>query len=138
MESVFEGINWLAVLACVAAGQVLLTVWFVVLFGEPWARAYGGEGMTKAQHTKEVPGYTYAVGAVCVLVLTLVVAVLQAGLGVQSIGGALKLAGFLALVFLAMALPGYAFLKRWNAFFLAAGSQVVVLVAVSIILAVWR
>lgn len=139
MESAFAAINWLAILACVVAGQVVLTLWFVVLFGEPWAKAYGGEGMTKAQHTKEVPGYTYAIGAACVFLLSVGVSVLHTTLGVADLGSALKLALFLAVAFfVAMAMPAYAFLRRWSAFFIGAGSQIVLICVVSTILALWK
>lgn len=134
----FGAVNWLAVLACVVVGQILLTIWFIPLFGEAWAKAYGGPNMTREQHTAEVPGYTYAIGAGCVFVLSVGVSLLQAGLGVSTVGGALQLALFLSVfVFVAMAMPGYAFLRRWNAFFIGAGSQVVLIVAVSLILAMF-
>ena len=132
-------VNWLAILACVVVGQILLTIWFVPLFGDAWAKAYGGEGMTRQQHTAEVPPYTYAIGAGCVFLLSVGVALLQSALGVEDVGGALQLALFLSvMVFGAMAMPAYAFLKRWNAFWLGAGSQLVVILTVSTILALWR
>ena len=139
MELSFSEINWLAILACVVAGQVLLTIWFVPLFGEAWAKAYGGEGMTREQHTKEVPPYTYAIGAACVFLLSVGLSVLQTALGATDVASALQLAAFLSVaVFVAMAMPAYAFLRRWNAFFLGAGSQLVVIFVNSIILALWR
>lgn len=132
-------INWLAILACIVTGQILLSIWFIPLFGEAWAKEYGGEGTTRQQHTAEVPPYTYLIGAVCVMLLSIAVSVLQTALGVENIGGALQLAFFLAtMVFIAMAMPAYAFLRRWTAFLLGAGSQVVVIFAVSIILVLWR
>ncbi len=138
MDFAFGEINWLAVLACVVAGQVLLTIWFVALFAAPWAKAYGGEGMTKQQHTKEVPPWTYGVGAACVLALSIGISLLQAGLGVDGVGDALTLACFVSVgLFVPMALPAYAFLKKWDAFVIGAGSQVALVFAVSAILAVW-
>jgi hypothetical protein len=53
MESELSNLNWIAVLVSIVLGQIVSTVWFVVLFGEPWAQAYGAE--SKLQHTKEVP-----------------------------------------------------------------------------------
>ncbi|MFT5679399.1 MAG: hypothetical protein ACI8RZ_000303 [Myxococcota bacterium] len=138
VEFTLEHVNWLAILACVVAGQILLTVWFVVVFADPWAKAYGGEGMTRAEHTKAVPGYTYAIGAVCVFVLSLGLSLLQGALGVEGVGEALQLAGFLSVViFVAMAMPAYAFLRRWRAFAIGAGSQLALIVVVSSILALW-
>lgn len=139
MNLPFDEINWLAILACVVAGQIVLTIWFVALFGEPWARAYGGSAMTKSQHTKEIPGYTYAIGALCVLALSLGISLLQAALEVADVGGALTLALLLGVtIFGAMAMPAYAFLKRWSAFWIGAGSQLVLICIVSIILALWQ
>jgi len=138
MDLDFGQLNWLAILACVVAGQIVLTLWFVVLFGEPWAKAYGGGAMTKAQHTKEVPPYTYGIGAACVFLLSVGVSVLQTALGVDGVGGALQLACFLSVaVFVAMAMPAYAFLRRWNAWAIGAGSQIVLIFVVSTILAMW-
>ena len=53
MEINLGAVNWLAIFACVVVGQVFLTVWFVPLFGEPWAKAYGAAD--KKQHAKEIP-----------------------------------------------------------------------------------
>ncbi|TPV92563.1 MAG: DUF1761 family protein [Myxococcales bacterium FL481] len=128
-------INWLAVLACVVTGQLLLTVWFAVIFAVPWARAYGGPTMTKAQHTKEVPGYTYAIGAACVAALAVALSLLRTALDVSGIGPSLALGLLVGLgVFVPMALPAYAFLRRWNAFALGAGSQLALVLALSVVL----
>ena len=129
----YGDINWIAILACVIAGQVFLTLWFAVLFGEPWAKAYGAAD--KAQHTKEIPGYTYGIGALCVLLVSLGLAVLQKALVTTTLGGAIGLGVFVAIHFcIATAVPGYAFLRRWSACALAVGSQVVLIVLLSVIL----
>lgn len=133
----FGNLNWLAILLSIVIGQVFLTVWFAVLFAEPWARAYGAAD--KAAHTKDIPGYTYGVGLACMIALTLGLALLQNSLGVQSLGAGLSSGFVVALCFcLATALPGYAFLGKWNAAAIAIGSQFVVILILSSILAVWR
>lgn len=132
----FANLNWLAILACVVAGQIILTIWFVVLFAEPWAKAYGATS-TK-EHTAAVPPWTYGIGAFCVLVLSVGLSTLQRAVGVSGIGEALGLGVFVAICLsAATALPGYAFLKHWPAFLMAQGSQIVVILAASIILALW-
>ncbi|MEO0602826.1 MAG: DUF1761 domain-containing protein [Myxococcota bacterium] len=132
-------VNWLAVLACVVVGQIVLTIWFVPVFGEAWAREYGGDGTTRQQHTAEVPPYTYAIGAGCVFALSVGLSVLHDALGIDSVGGALQLAAFLSVtVFVAMAMPAYAFLRRWNAFLLGAGSQLLLITVLSVILGLWQ
>jgi len=127
-------LNWLAILVGVVAGQVVSTVWFVVLFGEPWAREYGAPN--KQQHTKEVPGYTYGVGALCTAALTISLALLQAALGITTVGGALGLAALVSVGFcIATIVPGQAFLKRWRVAALTFGSQTAMIFAISIVLA---
>ncbi len=137
MDMNFESLNWLAILLCVVVGQVYLTVWFVVVFGEPWAKAYGAAD--KKQHTAEVPTYTYAIGLACVALLSLGLAVLQATLKVQSVGDGLMSGLFVAVHFcIATAMPGYAFLRKWSAFFIAIGSQTSLILILSVILSAWR
>lgn len=135
MELDFSALNWVAILVAVIAGQVVSTVWFVVLFGDPWARAYGAKD--KKQHTSEVPGYTYAVGLLCTAALVLTIALLQAALSVSDVGAALKLGVVLALgLCIATLVPGQAFLRRWSVAALAGGSQVAMILVISVILVV--
>ena len=136
MELTLSGINWFAVLASIAAGQVISTVWFVVLFGEPWAREYGAAD--KKQHTAEVPGYTYAVQALCTVALVLPLAMMQQWLSVGSLTDALKLGFLVAVGFcIATSVPGQAFLKRWRVAAIALGCQATMTIAISLILGVW-
>lgn len=139
MNLSLASINWLAILACVVAGQVVLTVWFVALFAKPWAVAYGGAGTTPKAHTQAVPGYTYAIGALCVAALSIGLSILHGALGVISVSAALQLGALLALtIFVAMAMPAYAFLRRWSAWFISAGSQIVLICVISIILVLFQ
>lgn len=131
------GFAWLPILAAVVAGQIVSTVWFVVLFGDAWAKEYGVA--TKAEHTRQIPPYTYAVGLVCTASVTMGLAWLQARLDVASVGDALALGGLVAVAFAAAgALPGYAFLKRWKAFAYAQGCQAVMILAISAVLGLFR
>lgn len=137
MDLDLSEINWWAVLASIVAGQVISTIWFVVLFGDPWAKEYGAE--SKQQHTKEVPPYTYGVQVLCTVALVLSLAVLQGWLGVTSIGEALGLGAFVSVGFcVATGLPGQAFLKRWRVAAIAYGSQVAMILGISLILGAWR
>ena len=133
----FASVNLLAVGASFVAAQVFLTLFFTVLFGKPWAKAYG-PGKTPAEHTQEVPKYTYGIGAACTLGLTLCLALLHAAVGVSGVGEALVLGLLLAAgLVLGTMTPGYAFLKRWAAYRLAAASQVAAILLVSTILGAW-
>ena len=130
-------LNWLAVGTCLVLGQVFLSVWFIVIFGTPWAREYGVQ--TKKEHTQAIPGYTYAVQAFCTLCLILGIAIMQSMLGIESFkDGALFGLFVVVLYSLATALPGYIFLKRMNAFLMAMGSQAILILILSVILAVWK
>lgn len=132
----FSG-NWMAIIACIIVGQIFLTVWFLVLFGDPWARAYGVAD--KAAHAKEIPGYTYGIGLACMILLVLGLSAVQRGLGVAGFGAGLGFGLAVAVHFaIATALPGYAFLKRWSAGILAIGSQTALIILLSVILAVWQ
>ncbi len=136
MEMNFSTVNWFAILACVIIGQIFLTIWFVVIFGTPWAKEYGVEN--KQQHAKEIPGYTYAVQIFSTALLIIGIALLQNTLEIDSVDDGLLLGICIAIFFaITTALPGYAFLKRWNAFLMAMGSQIILILIVSIILAVW-
>ncbi len=129
-----EQLNVVTLLVCIAIGQVFLTIWFVPLFGKPWARAYGVDD--PKEHTKAVPAYTYAIGAGCVLLLSVGLSLLQAWLRVETVGEALLIGLFVAIHFsIATALPGYAFLRRWRAFFLAIGSQTSLILILSAVIA---
>ena len=136
MDLHFDQLNVFAVVASVVAGQVLSTLWFTVLFGDAWAREYGVE--SRQEHTKQVPGYTYGVQLACTVALTLSLALLQAALGVDSLGQAMGLGAVVALGFcVATGLPGQAFLKRWRAAGIALGSQVMMILVISGVLGAW-
>lgn len=133
----FSAINWMAVLVSVVAAQVVSTVWFVVLFGEPWAKEYGAKD--KKEHTKAVPPYTYAVQLACTVVLVLSLAILQQVAGVNSLGSALATGLFVIVGFsISTGLPGQAFLKRWRVAAIAYGSQAAMILVISLVLGLWR
>ena len=137
MDLDFSSLNWIAIVACLVFGQVFLSVWFIVLFGTPWAREYGVQD--KKQHTKEIPGYTYGVQAFCTLLLVIGLAIMQSVLGIHTLKAGLLFGLFVAVFYaLATALPGYIFLKRMKAFLLAMGSQAVLILVISTILAIWK
>ena len=129
----FADLNWVAILVCVIVGQVLLTLWFTVIFGDPWAKAYGAA--SRAEHTKAVPPWTYGIGLAGVILVTVGTALLQAVLGVTGLGGGLGLGLFLAVfIVVAAIVPGYAFLRKLDGGVIAAGSQAMLVIVVSAIL----
>jgi len=133
----FSDLAWLPIGVSLVVGQIFMTLFFTVLFGKPWAVAYG-PGKTPKEHTKEVPGYTYAIGAACTLAMTLCIAILQTALGVSGIGDALALGVLLSVGLVAASItPGYAFLRRWNAYVFVLASQVALLLIISAVLGAW-
>ena len=129
-------INVLAVIVSIVAGQILSTLWFTVLFGEPWAKEYGAD--SRQQHTSEIPGYTYGVQLLCTVVLTLSLAVLHRMVGVASLTDGLGIGLFVAIGFnVTNLLPGQAFLKRWRVAAITAGNQSAMIIVISAILAAW-
>jgi len=130
-------LNWVAIGACLILCQAFLSVWFIVIFGTPWAKEYGVQD--KKQHAKEIPGYTYGIQAFCTLMLIIALAIMQSMIGVESLQDGLLFGLFVALFFtVATSLPGYVFLKRTKAFLMATGSQTILILFVSMILAVWK
>ena len=133
----FSSLNWLAIGTCLIFGQVFLSVWFIVLFGTPWAKEYGVQD--KKQHAKEIPGYTYGVQVLCTFLLIVGLALMQSLLGIQTLGSGFLFGLYVAVFYaLATALPGYIFLKRINAFAMALGSQTILILVASTILALWN
>lgn len=133
MELAFSDINWIAVIVAIIVGQIVLTLWFTILFGEPWAKAYGAEN--RAAHAKDVPGVAYGIGVVCMVVLVVGTALIQAAIGITGIGGGLVFGIVAALAYgVATVLPGYGFLLNTQAGRIAAGSQAAAILAVSLVL----
>ncbi|SLN76583.1 DUF1761 family protein [Ruegeria meonggei] len=133
MEISLSNVNWIAVIGSVVAGQALLTLWFTLLFGESWAKAYGAED--RADHTLAVPSSTYSIGLACMVVLVIGTALLHQAAGINSIGGGLVFGVIAAMAYgLATVLPGYGFLLNLEAGRIAAGSQAALILVVSVVL----
>ena len=132
-----SSLNWLAIGTCLVFGQAFLSIWFIVLFGTPWAKEYGVQD--KKQHTSEIPRYTYGIQVFCTLLLIVGLAILQSILEVDTLAGGILLGLFIALFYsIATALPGYIFQKRMKTFLMAIGSQTILILVASIILALWK
>jgi len=71
--------------------------------------------------------------------MVLSLALLQGAFGVASTGAGVSLGVLVSLGFaIATGLPGQAFLKRWRVAGIAYGSQVVMILAASAVLAGWQ
>lgn len=92
----FSTINWLAILAATVATSILGGLWFVVLFGRPYAAALGREF-----HPGEKPAPIFVFGPlVCGVVTTVANSLLLQALGIESLGGAMLMAIFVGIGFL--------------------------------------
>jgi Protein of unknown function (DUF1761) len=134
------GINILAVVAAAMATFALGAVWYSpLLFAKQWVAAHGYTPEKLAAMRKGA-GPAYAVTFACWVVMAAALALLAHRLGVQSALGGLKLgalcwAGFAATV----GLSGHVFSERRLAVFLIdAGYQLVSLLAMGVIVALWR
>lgn len=133
MDLDLSSLNWIALLVSLVVGQIVSTIWFVPIFGTAWAKAYGVAD-SKA-HTKDVPPWTYAVGALCTFTLALSLALLQGAFGITTVAGALQLAAFVGVGIAATTMiPGQAFLRRWKVAAMTVGSQLAIIVAMSLVL----
>ena len=133
MDVAFSDLNWIAIIVAIVVGQVLLTLWFTVLIGVPWAKAYGAEN--RAEHTKDVPGSAYGVGLACMIALVLVTALLHQAAQVSGLSGGLIFGLIAAAGYgVATVLPGYGFLLKSGAGRIAAGSQAAAILVVSLVL----
>ena len=136
MEIAFSDLNWIAIIVAVVVGQVLLTLWFTVLFGQPWANAYGAED--RAAHTRDVPGSAYGVGLACMVALVFATAFLHQAAQVTDLSGGLIFGLIAAIGYgVATVLPGYGFLLKSAAGRIAAGSQASAIVVVWLVLSVF-
>ena len=92
----FSMINWWAVLVATFATSILGGLWFAVLFGRPYAASLGREF-----RPGEKPAPIFVFGPlVCGVATTVANALLLQALGIESIGGALLLAVFVAFGYL--------------------------------------
>ncbi|MEO0342681.1 MAG: DUF1761 domain-containing protein [Pseudomonadota bacterium] len=133
MEIALLDINWTAIVAAVIVGQILLTLWFTLIFGEPLAKAYGAEG--RATHTKDVPASAYFIGLACMVLLVIGTGLLHQAIGISNISGGFVFGVIAALAYgIATVLPGYGFLLKPDAGRLAAGSQAVAILVISLVL----
>lgn len=142
-------INYLAVLVCGVASMVIGSLWFGPLFGKPWMAMMGWdaskkEAWAKTPGAKSKMAKLYAIQFVASLVMACVLAhvLVFAGTYMKSSGVSAGLSagfwswlGFVAPVTLGMVLwEG----KPWKLWTIVAGSHLVTLCTMGVILALWK
>jgi hypothetical protein len=133
------GVNWLAVLvAAVVAFGFGALYYSPLLLGKAWTAAHGYTPEQLAEMQKSA-GMAYGVTFVCWLVMAAAVAVILHRVGAQTLVGGLKVA---ALCWLGFAVPvglsQQAFGgRKYAAWALDAGYQLVSLLLMGVVLALW-
>ncbi len=133
-------INFIAVLAAAVGTFALGALWYSpLLFAKAWVAAHGFSP-EQVEAMRKNTGPAYGVTFVCWLAMAAALAVLTRRIGVDSVLGGLKLgalcwAGFAATV----GLSGHMFSeRRLPAYLLDTGYQLVSLLGMGIILAIWQ
>lgn len=133
-------VNYLAVLVAAVATFVLGALWYSpLLFAKPWMRMHGYTEEKLKSMQKEA-GKAYAVSIVAYLVMAYVLAILVSWTGVQGASGGACLGSLCWLGFAAtIGLTALMFSdKPLGTYLIDAAYQLVYLVVMGVILAVWR
>ena len=133
-------INILAVLVAALVTFALGALWYSpALLGKQWATAHGYTP-EKIQAMRKAAGRTYGVSFICYVVMAAVLAIILHRIGVQTVLGGVKMGALCWLGFAAtIGLTAHVFSERKLAVYLIdAGYQLVSLLGMGIILAVWR
>jgi hypothetical protein len=130
----------LPVLAAAAAVFVVGALWYSPLvLGRQWVAAHGYTE-EKIREMRASAGRAYLVSFVCYVVMAAAVSVLVARIGVTSLKGGLKLGLFLGVGFAAtLGLTANMFSeKKLSTWMIDAAYQIVYMMVMGAILAVWR
>jgi hypothetical protein len=133
-------VNYLAVVVAGVAAFMLGALWYSpALFARQWVAAQGHTPEKLAAMRQQMTK-TYAISFVCFLVTAWVMAVLISRVGVTGALGGMKLGGITWLGFAAtIGLTSNLYSgKPLTAFLIDAGYQLVYLIVMGVILAVWR
>ncbi len=134
------GINLLAVLVAAVATFALGALWYSpLLFAKAWMTAHGFTAEQLQAMQKDAPR-AYTVTFLCWLVMAAAVAILAHRIGIQTALGGLKLGALCWVGFAAtVGLSGHVFSdRRIGVFIIDTGYQFVSLLAMGVIIAVWR
>jgi hypothetical protein len=137
----FSEINYLAVLVAGLATFMLGGLWYMALFGKLWAKLHGySEEKMKEMQAKVPPPIFFGGMIVCDLVIALVMAILTSSLRVDTAAGG-ALLGFLIWLGPAAAIRMTSQLasdKPIGLYFIDISYQLIYLVMMGVVLAVWR
>ena len=133
-------VNYLAVVVAGVAAFLLGALWYSpALFARQWMAAHG-HTPERIAAMRQTMARTYAISLVCFLVTAWVMAVLLSRIGITEALGGVKLGGITWLGFAAtIGLTSNLYSEKPLAVYLIdAGYQLVYLLLMGVILAVWR
>ena len=132
-------INYLAVVVSAVTVFVIGMLWYTALFGRQWVAAHGYTP-EQLETMKRGMGRAYAVSFVCYLVMGVVMAVLIGRMNIAGVLGGVKIGGATWLGFVAtIGLTANLYSnKSFAAYVIDAGYQLVFMLVMGVILAVWR
>lgn len=132
--------NYLAVLVTGIIAIVLGSLWYGPLFGKHWMALMGITPLEMEEGTKKGMTKSYLIGFIGALVTALILAYLISSLGVADVTGGLTL-GFLVWLgfFVTTKLGSVLWEARpWKLYFLNIGYDLVNLLIMGAVLAVWQ
>jgi len=136
-------INYWAVLVAAVVNMVVGFLWYGPIFGKMWIAMMGWSSTDVArgeEKMKKEMNKSYALAFLSSLVMAYVLAYFVFIYGAVSVGGALELAFWIWLGFMAtISLSGYIWEgKPFKLFVLNAGEQLVALALMALVLVLWQ
>jgi len=137
----FAQLNVWAILVAALATFFLGGLWYTALFGKAWQKMHGySDEKLKEMQTRRPPTVFFAGLLVCYLVVAAVLATLVAALDLRTAAAGATL-GLLTWVGLAAAIQMTGHLsqdKPWGAYLIDLSYQLIYLIGMGALLAVWR
>jgi hypothetical protein len=137
----FEEINWIAVLVAGLGTFLLGGVWYTALFGKLWVRLMGfSEEQVKKMQAEMKPPVFFGSMIICYLVLAVAIAILVTAFDVKGWHGGAVL-GALLWIGPAAAIQWTGHIsegKRFGVYLINLTYQLIYLVGMGALLAVWR
>lgn len=134
-----KDINYLAVLVCGAANMFIGFLWYGVFFNKAWLKLVNKTETELEKMRKEAPR-SYLINILCSLVMALVLVYIVHGMKLEGIVGGFMLGFWIWLgIAVVLRLNNVLFEKRpFKLFLINSGFELVVLLAMSIILTLWK
>ncbi|MCI0619812.1 DUF1761 domain-containing protein [Candidatus Wolfebacteria bacterium] len=136
----FGDINYLAVLVAGIVAMGIGSLWYGPLFGKPWMALMGITPLQMDAGKKKGMMKSYIIGFIGALVTAFTLAYLISSLGVAGVTGGLTLGFLVWLGFFVTTKLGSVLweMRPWKLYFLNIGYDLVNLLVMGIILAVWQ